>query len=173
MTNSLVGQTFCVDISDSLITNFFNWKINSAKEGSGYKLENKHKINLISTRIEFLDTLTLLYIRKFIVKNKLAALFTLQDIKYMQTQYESFNKFQKWNDSMLPLKLVDTDTLTNGQVLFWEFSIPLFTVSKNICIVMTNVSCMMKYCHGNLIALYQNQKSGSWKMIKCISYATF
>gem|GEM_PF-5210174 len=169
LTNTVFGQKNYIPINDSDIKGFIDWKIANPKTNDNYSLN----INYYSAKIFQIAKSELISFWQEAIKNRTDFGFDSTDLEFALKQLKSGRNDTIWNAKLIPLKKLPKKIKKDENIVFWEFSKPIFNKAKTFCIALTNINCCEKYCHSNLIAVYKKTDLNKWIKVKKLMEITY
>lgn len=163
------GQKNSILINDSDIKEFINWKIANPKTNDNCYSD----INYYSPKIFHIAKLELISLWQEAIKNKTDLGFDSTDLEFALKQLESGRDDTIWNAKLIPLKRLPKKMKKVENIVFWEFSKPIFNKAKTFCIALTNINCYENYCHSILIAVYKKIDLNKWIKVKKLMEITY
>jgi len=90
-------------------------------------------------------------------------LFSEADLDFIKKQAAE-NKILLWDSSLIDERILIKDSLTKRKEWYVSYSIPLFSLDYQTCIILVDLNCNLGLC-GNGFVLILRKRNGIWEIV--------
>lgn len=176
------SQTYSNKILDSEIETFLKWEITDAIEQNQYKRSKKIKLNAqlipwqealigmlgsanvpntFENQVNQIIQLENQYLKRFDSLPKFKAIFDIDDITYLKSQFENSHQKAAWKFDFSNVRMKKRPHNN-----FYSYTIPLFNKAHTIAILYKEFYCG-SLCASGTVKIYKKE-NGVWKLYKSI-----